>query len=236
MLAKELIYNIRTNFDAVNSSIKNYTDQHIMYMLDEARAILASRKMDAKVNVEHMSQFLDVKPSIAPLTDIGTVGNKKLLKLTIPSPIAYLNGGSIFTVGPTDGRTSYTRITFGQLRTALSRKYTGNTPKWLFFNNAVYLVNTSPEDVSLIRVYGIFDQPYKIAELDSFYSALKPFEFKYPLSMKDAKTIYELAFAGDLGWGDSAIRAVNKYAADSKNNSHLLTALKNLTDANIPKK
>ena len=50
MKAKELIYNLRTNLSGMGSQLSVATDQHIQYMLDEARSVLASRKMEQKVN------------------------------------------------------------------------------------------------------------------------------------------------------------------------------------------
>lgn len=208
MKAKQLIYNLRTNFNAVDSQLKNTTDQHLMYMLDSARSILASQKMDNAVDIAQMSQTLDVVPKIATAKDIGLVGNEKVLKIELPKPIAYKNGIAIFTVGTTDGTESCTQITFSQLRTALHRKYTANSPKWFWLDNAIYVINRDVDSSSKLRVRGIFDEPYLVEKAMKRFKYLDPFEFEYPLSNKDAKTVYQLAMSSDLGWGDTAVQAV----------------------------
>ena len=152
MKAEELIYNLRTNLGDSASTLADTTDQHLMYMLDEARAVLASQKMDVGVNLNQMTQFVDVKPIKAPKAEVGTVGNANVVKLVLPQPITYKNGEGIFSVGSTDGDDSYTRITFSQLRTVLFRKYTSNTPKWFWLNGAIYVVNVEVDSLQKIRV------------------------------------------------------------------------------------
>lgn len=228
MKAKEVIYNLRTNLAKAGSELASSTDQHIMYMLDESRAKLASQKMDARANVVQMSQVVDVKPITAPKTDIGQIGDTKVLKLVIPDPISYLNGGGIFTVGSTDGEESYTQISYSQLRTVLHRKYTKASPKWFWLENAVYLINAESSSLALCRVRGIFDEPYKVEQAMGRYKYLTPFDWEYPLTMKDADTIYKMAFAGDLGWGDTAVQAINSAAAKSQGKEQLLGALQGL--------
>jgi len=228
MKAKELIYNLRTNLAEADSQLKNTTDQHLMYMLDEARAKLAAQKMDARVNVVQMTQVVDVKPINAPKDEIGQIGSTKVIKLVIPDPIAYLNGSGIFTVGTTDGEESYTQISYSQLLTALSRKYTAKSPKWFWYENAVYIVNVDLSGLQKIRVRGIFDEPYKVEQVMGRYKYLKPFDWEYPLSMKDADTIYKLAMDSDLGWGDAAIASINREKSKQKGKQQLLGALQDL--------
>jgi len=210
MKAKEFIYNLRTNLQQLDSQIQYATDQHIMYMLDEARSILAGQKMDIATSLDPMSQFLDVKPEKADPINMGSIGDAKVLKLVIPKPIAYKNGIGIFTVGASDGQDSYTKISYSQLRTALYRKYTGSTPKWFWFNDALYLINREMDSSSSVRVRGIFDEPYRVIQAKGQYKYLKPFDWEYPLTLKDAKAVYQIAMSGDLGWGDSAISALQK--------------------------
>ena len=210
MKAKELIYNLRTNLQQVGSQLQYTTDQHVMFMLDEARTILAGQKMDVNVNLDPMTQFLDIKPVKSSKDEIGSVGDTKVLKLVLPKPIVYKNGVGIFTVGATDGQDSYSQISFSELRTSLYRKYTGSTPKWFWLNNAIYIINVEIDSTHLVRVRGIFDEPYRVIQAKGQYKFLKPFEWEYPLTLKDAKTIYQIAMSGDLGWGDSAIGAMQR--------------------------
>lgn len=228
MKAKEIIYNLRTNLGATSSTIESATDQHIMYMLDEARAKLAAQKMDARINVEQMSQLIDVKPVKATKEELGQVGFSRVLKLSIPNIISYANGGGVFTVGSTDGSESYTQISYSQLRTVLYRKYTSKSPKWFLLNNDIYVINAEISSLATIRVRAIFDEPYTVEQFMGRYKYLKPFDWEYPLTLKDADTIYKLAFAGDLGWGDTAITAVQKETAKTKDKTDLLGALQGL--------
>jgi len=228
MKAKELIYNLRTNLVETGSELSLATDQHLMFMLDEARAKLAAQKMDARVNVVQMSQVVDVKPIKAPKEEIGQIGSTNVLKLIIPDPISYLNGGGIFTVGSTDGEESYTEISYSQLRTALFRKYTSKAPKWFWLENALYLVNVELSSLQKVRVRGIFDEPYKVEIAMGRYKYLKPFDWEYPMTLKDADTIYKLAIAGDLGYGDTAVQAIRAAESKQKGNSQLLGALQGL--------
>lgn len=228
MKAKEVIYNLRTNLAKAGSQLADSTDQHIMYMIDEARAKLAAQKMDSRANVIQMSQVVDVKPTNAPKSEIGQIGEYRVLKVVIPDPISYLNGSGIFTVGPTDGEDSYTQISYSQLRTTAFRKYTSFTPKWFWLENALYIINADKDSLAKVRVRGIFDEPYKVEQAMGRYKYLKPFDWEYPLTMKDADTVYKLAFAGDLGWGDSAVQAVNEAASKADNKEQLLGALQGL--------
>jgi len=210
MKAKEFIYNLRTNFTSVKSQITEATDQHVLFMLDEARAILAAQKMDNRINVELMSQHIDVKPVIADSRIYGDVGETEVMVVSIPPVINYNNGAGIFTVGTQDGVESFTRISFSQIRTALSRKYTSLSPKWFYLEGKIYIINIPIESSSKVRVRGIFDNPVEIIKLKGEYKVLDPFNWDYPLSVKDAKTVYQIAMSGDLGWGDNAVGAVNK--------------------------
>ena len=58
------------------------------------------------------------------------------------------------------------------------------------------------------------------------YKFLAPFVWEYPLTLKDAKTVYQLAMSGDIGWGDTAAAAINKAANKQKSDNQLLSALK----------
>lgn len=208
MKAKEHVYNLRTNLIESGTKLDNTTDQHLMYMLDEARGILASRKMDKKQDVSMMVQHVDIKPTNTPKEEMGTVGITKVLKVVIPMPISYFNGESIFTVGATDGQDSYTRISFSQLRTVLCRKYTGNTPKWFWHNNAIYIINAEIDSLQKVRVRGIFAEPHKVEIAMGRYLYLSPFDWEYPLSLNDADAVYKIAMSGDLSWGDIAAQAI----------------------------
>lgn len=219
MKAKELIYNLRTNLEGVNSQLKQASDQHIMFMLDEQRATLAARKMDKRDSVNLMAQYFDVKPKDAPKAELGTVGTTKVIKIDVPQPVEYKNGQAIFTVGATDGQDSYTQITYSQLRTTLHRKYTGSTPKWLWHNNAIFIINSEIDGLSKVRVRGIFSEPYKVIQAKGEYKYLTPFDWEYPIGMKEMDTIYKLAASGDMGWGDTAIQAVAKEQARNQENN-----------------
>jgi hypothetical protein len=225
MKAKEFIYNLRTNLEEAGSQLRSATDQHIMFMLDEARAIYAGQKMDRAFSLTQMAQVIDVTPTIAPTSEVGTVGNARILKVEIPQPVVYMNGDGIFTVGATDGQDSYTRIDFSQLRTALSRKYTGNTPKWFWLGSSMYIINAEIDSLSKVRIRGIFSEPYKVEIAMNRYKYLDPFNWEYPLSLKDAKAVYQLAMSGDLGWGDTAVQAIQNAEAKSKRGQQLLGAL-----------
>jgi hypothetical protein len=216
MKAKELIYNLRTVFQEAGNQIHKDTDQHVMYMLDEARASFAAQKLNAGISLNQMAQVVDVKPTLAPKSEMGTVGNSNILKIVIPQPVAYNNGEGIFTVGATDGQDSYTRITFSQLRTAIYRKYTSNSPKWFWLNDAIYIINAEIDSTQKIRVRGVFSEPYKVEQAMGRYKYLAPFDWEYPLSLKDAKAVYQIAMTGDLGWGDTAIQAILQAEARAK--------------------
>jgi len=236
MKAKELIDNLRTNLAEADKQITNFTDHHLLFMLDEARASLAAQKMDAKVNVIQMIQSIDVTPIDSTKAEFGQVGEKKVLKLVLPDVIAYLNGGGVMTVGPTDGTESYTRITYSQIRTALYRKYTAIAPKWFWHENAIYIINADSEMLSKIRVRAIFDEPYKVEIFMGRYKYLDPFNWEYPLSMKDAKTIYQLAIAGDLGWGSIAAKTIQAAKNKQKKDNQLIQALQQMGNAKAQQK
>jgi hypothetical protein len=225
MKAKELIYNLRTNLAGAGSQLSVATDQHIQYMLDEARAVLASRKMEQKVNVVQFSQFVDLKPIEATKAQMGSIGTKKVLVVPIPPPISYSNGVGIFTVGPTDGQTSYTQITYSELQTCFARKYTSAEPKWFFMEHQLYLINVATEAVKLVRVRGIFDEPYKVEQAMKRFKYLKPFDYEYPLSMHDADAVYKLAMSGDLGWGDTAVASIEANKKKQQKSQEIVNAL-----------
>lgn len=209
MEAKKLIYNLRTVLESSGTEIVDYTDQHLMYMLDEARSTLAKQKLDRGVSLNHMVQFLDVTPKKASAAqDLGIVGSANVVKVEVPRPVSYMQGEAIFTVGAKDGADSFTRITFSQLRTVFFRKYTSKTPKWLWHNDAIYIVNIELDSLKSVRVRGIFNEPYLVEIAAGRYKYLTPFEFEYPATLEEAKILYQLAISSDLGWGDSASRII----------------------------
>lgn len=229
MKAKELIDNLRTNFEQLNSEISSLTDGHILYMLDEARATYAGRKMDARIDIARMIQHVDaevveVDPEVRG--EMGTVGEFSLAKIVIPSTINYGSGGAIISVGSTDGVESLTKISYSEIRTALSRRYTGSTPKWFLFDNNIYLLNLDLASQELVRVRAIFDRPIEVEEVMGRHKELTPFDFEYPMSLKDATPVYQLALEQDLGWGDTAAQAIATRKAKAKKDNQLLDALK----------
>lgn len=229
MRAKELIDNLKAAFDNAGSAstLTNLADIHLMYMLDEARAKLASQKMDGFVNVDLMSQHVDAELQNTDEFEEAYVDlNVSLIE--IPKPIAYLNGSGIFSVGPIDGSTSYSHISYAELRTALARKYTGSSPKWFWFKDKIYLVNVFSIGAEQVRVRGIFDEPWRVIKANGLFKRLKPYDFEYPLSLKDADTVYKLAQQGDMAWADDAITAVNKSKSRSTDTAKMLEALKGL--------
>lgn len=225
MEAKEHIYNLRTNLQDVGSLLAKATDQHLMYMLDEARATLASQKMDKKVNVQQMAQFADFTARDATSKEMGTIGSSKVLALDIPVPTSFMNGVAIFTIGSTDGKISYTQISFSQLRTYWARKYTSKVPMWFIMGSTVFMINVKTTGVVLARVRGIWDEPYRIIKAKGQYKYLKPFAWEYPLTNKDAKTVYQIALSGDLGWSDDAARVIADRMRTQQNDANKDRAL-----------
>lgn len=228
MKAKEHIYNLRTNLEASPTMIDTQ-DEHLMYMLDEARAVVASRKMDMNAAIPLMVQHIDVAPVEPEEGELGTVLDMPVIKLNLPKPIAYKNGGGIFTVGSLDGASSYTRITYSQIRTAFSRTITPLAPKWLYFNEAIYVINLPLDATKKVRIRGLFDEPWRVILAQGLFNPLNPYDFEYPLSMKDATTVYSIAMSGDLGWGDAAASAINTAKKKSQEGNQILSALQNLT-------
>jgi hypothetical protein len=231
MKAKEHIYNLRTALEPANSSIQTYIDQHLMFMLDEARATLATRKMEGRTSVNQMAQFIDISPSVASVSELGTVGDTKVLKILSPKPIEYYNGEAIFTVGATDGQDSYTKISYSQLRTTFHRQFTASAPKWLWFNDAIYIVNSEIDSRMKVRVRGIFNQPYKVELAMGRLKRLDPFDWEYPLGLKDQDAVYKIAMNSSLGYGDAAVSAMQAKAKRDKKDNDFMTALKGLSNS-----
>ena len=152
MKAKELVYNLRTNLGKVGSQLQFATDQHLMYMLDSARAVLAARKMDKLVNITQFIQTLAVTPVNATTAEVGSIGNNRVMKLALPEIVAAYDGPAVLTVGSTDGQETYTPISFSDVRTTMFRKYTANTPKWFFLEDAIYIINSEIDGLGLVRV------------------------------------------------------------------------------------
>jgi hypothetical protein len=211
MVAKELIYNFREVLKETQSSVSERTDQHLMYLLDEARVILASRKIQNNYDVTNFTQFFDVKPVKAESAIISKVGSKPVLVVNLPTMFASFNnlfGG--FSVGSTDGETSYSKIAFHSIKTSIYRKYTGSSPKWALDDNKILIINSTTGVGSKVRVRGIFDEPGKISAYRNIVSKLDPYQYEYPLSMKDAAALYNIAMSGELSYGDVAAQAVSK--------------------------
>lgn len=193
----------------------NSTDQHLMYLLDSTRAILAVQKMQKKVSINTMVQTLDLKPTISK--DLGFIGNSAVVKLEIPKPIDYDNGEGIFSIGNINGSVNFSRSTFKQVELSMHTKYTSKTPKWLYHNNAIYIVNIEAEDIEKVRVRGIFDEPYKVEIAMGRYKYLAPFDWEYPLTLKDAKIVYQMAITGEMSWGDIAMQSVQNVMSKNRN-------------------
>lgn len=209
MEAKEHIYNLRTNLQEVGSFLSRATDQHIMFMLDKARAVLASQRLDREINVIQMTQTADFKTREATKEEIGQLGTSNILAIDIPVPVSHQGGSGIFSIGPTNGSFNYTEISYSQLQTVTSgRKYTSVGPKWLLIGSTVYLLNIKTTGTKLVRVRGVWDEPYKIVQVQGLYKYLSPFSWEYPLTNKDVKAVYQIALSGDLGWSDRAASVI----------------------------
>jgi hypothetical protein len=211
MVAKELIYNLRGVLTETQSSLLEKTDQQLMYMIDEARVILASRKVQNNYDTTNFTQYFDVKPIKATNGVITKVGDKPVLVIELPSKFASFNhlfGG--FSVGSTDGSLMYSKIEFHSIRTSIYRKYTGTSPKWVLDNNKILIINSTTGIESKVRIRGIFDEPSKIENFKTPISKLDPYQFEYPLSMKDAPAVYDILMSGELSYGDVTAQAVAK--------------------------
>lgn len=187
-----------------------------MYMLDKGRATLASRKLDQKTDITQMVQFLDKRPEKVLAKELGSIGDSEMFKLVIPKAADFHKGPAIFTVGPTDGSYLYPQLSYSQLSTFQGRRYTVATPKWTMIDKDIYLINLDSEGSSKVRVRGVFDEPWRIIEAKGEFNPLDPWNFEYPLSMKDERTVYELVISHDLGWGDMAAQAISNMIAKSQ--------------------
>lgn len=210
MIAEEVIYNLRTLLAEEGSTLVNKTDQHLMFMLDEARSILISRKIDNQQNVESFSQFYDVTPLAAPSSILGTVNEKTPYVIECPTPVSLSHGVGITSLGPTDGSIEYGKIDYGRLKTALHKKYTSQDTKWFYDNGKIIIINATFLVTTKVRVRGYFDEPWRIAELNGKTTVFRPFNFLYPASNKDLASIYSIAMSGDLSWGDTAVQLINR--------------------------
>jgi hypothetical protein len=211
MVAKELIYNLRGVLKETQSSLLEKTDQQLMYMLDESRVILASRKVQNNYDTTNFTQYFDAKPIKATNDIITKAGNKPVLIIELPSRFTSFNklfGG--FSVGSTDGEIMYSKIEFHNIKTSIYRKYTGYSPKWVLDNNKILIINSTTGVESKVRVRGIFDEPFKVENFKTPVSRLDPFQFEYPLSMKDAPAVYDILMSGELRYGDITAQAVSK--------------------------
>lgn len=219
MLAKEHIYNLKTAFEEAGSTIASKSDRHLMYMLDEARAILVSRKITNRHDVSNMLQNFTVPMLKATPDLLGTVGSKTVKYCETPKPISLHHGNGIFFVGSTDFLKGYTRTDFSRLRTMSHRKYTGKVPQWIFTDNKILVTNLPTTGISKVAVRGVFDEPYKVLELMGKIDPFNPLDFEYPLSMKDAQAVYDIAMSGDLSWGDVAAQTIRNMQAKQRRNA-----------------
>jgi hypothetical protein len=215
MKAKEHIFNLRDNLRVANSSLLDKTDQHLMFMLDEARSILISRKIANRHNIDNMIQYCDILPSKANSNDLAIVGEEELLKVIIPKPISLNDNIGIFSVGNNDARTSYAKIDYGRIRTYIHRKYTSKTPVWIYSNDTILILNSVSGLLTKVRVRGVFDEPWRIEKIKGNINPLNPFDFEYPLSLKDSNAVYDLAMSGDLSWGDFALQSIARKKAEA---------------------
>ena len=217
MKAKEHIYNLRDNLSVDNSSLVGKTDQHLMYMLDEARSILVSRKVANRSNIDNMTQYFDTTPSVGKVSDLAILGSREFLKIETPKPITLTKGLGILTVGSTDSRAIFSKVDYSRIRTYIHRKYTGNSPIWIYENNTILILNSLGGIVSKIRVRGLFDEPWKVERIKGNIDPFDPFNFEYPLSLKDSNAVYDIAMSGDLAWGDISIQSIARRNAEAKN-------------------
>jgi len=217
MKAKEHIYNLRDNLSVANSSLADKTDQHIMYMLDEARSILISRKVANRHNIDNMTQYFDTAPMLGKNSDSAVLGCKEFIKVTTPKPVTLNRGIGILTVGGSDVRAIYAKIDYSRIRIYMHRKYTGNATAWIYENNSILIVNSLGGIMENVRVRGLFDEPHKVETLKGKVSLFDPFDFEYPLSLKDSNAVYDIAMAGDLSWGDISIQTIAKRNQEAAN-------------------
>lgn len=217
MKAKEHIYNLRDNLSVANSSLVDKTDQHLMYMLDEARSILISRKVANKHNIDNMTQYFDTAPTLGKNSDSAILACKDFVKVTTPKPITLNKGIGILTVGGSDARSIYSKIDYSRIRIYMYRKYTGSSTVWIYENNSILVINSLGGIMENVRVRGLFDEPYKVEALKGNIDPFNPFDFEYPLSLKDSNAVYDIAMAGDLAWGDISIQTIAKRNQEAQN-------------------
>ena len=193
MKAQEIIDNFREFLTDMRSPLSSRTDTHLMFILDEARAMIVGRQVGNRGSLQAMTPTLDLSPTVSSASEMGQIGSSSVIKVTVPTPVAVREFDGITMVSSADLKEVYTKVSLAGLQSSLYRKYTGGTQKYTRINNDLFIINSKRGISSKIQVTGVFDEPYKVLELLGKIDPFAPYDFEYPLSMKDARSVYEVA-------------------------------------------
>ena len=109
MKAKEVIDNLRTMFINTGSKLgEELRDQHLMFLIDSARSIIAERSVMSKSKtLDSMLQSISIKPTKTNKSEVGFIGDSYPYRLDLPDRIdtsIFTNG--IFYMGDSQGEIS----------------------------------------------------------------------------------------------------------------------------------
>lgn len=226
----------------VQSQDSRLMPKHIWNKLTTARATLLSQKQSKGQSINQWNyqtipcvELIPAAPYECPcIPPAGCMWLRS--KYELPQPISGIGGDSVQSVSSLDGSIIFQRTDFATVKYLVGNKYTGKKPRYLFYNNYIFVIGT--KQLKVVQVTELVADPEDAWNFPSYCSefpqgncedpvndcvdcCIAAMDRQFPLDMDATDTAIQMA-ANEL------ISIFTQMKADESNNRQDNTATSNI--------
>lgn len=196
MTLNEIAYNI---LDLIQKDPDEQWLERIRYSIKYHRALFIRR--DLAKNLSYSRHFVQVIKGLETEKSKITFGDvpaeriyMKTLK-RIPNTIRLKDGVPLVRVSDVTEDYPIQHLTIGQMRFHFASKYTGKRPRYIIYEDHIYLVSSFSK---LINIHGIFEDPIEAMLLNGCEPNVDPNDLEFPIPSDLIKSITDTIVQSEL--------------------------------------